>query len=469
MVEYPSNQTQAITLNQNYFTEIEYVLKFTNNAADGASYCFRVRNNGTADLNSYTQVAKITTAGVPGITISGTVYTDEGITTSTAGWTVSLVVNGTWTASTTASTTDGSFVFSNVTPPSAGTPIAVYLDNSSGKGVTVTRYSGSGNLTGLDIYQNRIIVRHEDSGPITIADLDKYDSEQDPDILFTASSTAGTLTASSTSEFFVWSGKTFGAWGTGGVGGAISLADVDINGTFTATSTQTISVSGNWDATSGAFNSASSTVQFTATSPKTIKTNGSPFWNLTFNGSGGVWIFQDAATTTNDLSILAGTASSTYDFYVKGGDVTGDGTLNFTGGTFFLYGTGYFGGATNWNFYHLTFGDGTTGTTTCTSTNSITVNGNLTVTSNHTLTGSKSFTVNGGNATGDGVINLTGGTFLLDGTGNFGGASNWNFYNLTFGDGVGVATTTKTGNGDIIVSNVLTISANQTLNASSQT
>jgi hypothetical protein len=82
MVEYPSNQTQAITLNQNYFTEIEYVFKFTNNAADGTSYCFRIRNNGTADLDSYTQVAKITTTvqyGVGAIRIKGGTKLEGGV------------------------------------------------------------------------------------------------------------------------------------------------------------------------------------------------------------------------------------------------------------------------------------------------------------------------------------------------------------------------------------------------------
>jgi hypothetical protein len=403
------------------------------------------------------------------ITISGTVYTDEGSTPIGSGRTVRIKVNGAGDYST---STDANGNYSiPVIINATSDVVTVFLDGATEKAVTVTKASStSANITGLNLYQNRIIVRHEDSGPITISDLDKYDSEQDPDILFTASSTAGTLTASSTSEFFVWSGKTFGSWGTGGAGGTISLADVDIRGTFTVTSSQTIFVSGNWDATTTAvFNSASSTVTFTATTGKTIRTNGKAFWNLTFNSSGGVWTFLDAATTTNDLTITAGTASSTYDMRVYGGDITGDGILNWTGGTFYLAGNGYFGGTNPWNFNNLTFGTGSAGTTTCTSTNSITVNGNLTVSSSHTLTGSKSFTVNGGDATGDGVINLTGGTFLLDGTGNFGGASNWNFYNLTFGDGVGVATTNKTGNGNITVSNVLTISTNQTLNASSQT
>jgi len=128
--------------------------------------------------------------------------------------------------------------------------------------------------------------------------------------------------------------------------------------------------------------------------------------------------------------------------------------------------TGSFGGDTNWTFYHLTFGDNLDAeTTTLSGTGSITANGNLTVAANQTLTGSKDITVNGGNATGDGPINLTGGTFTLDDTGNFGGASGWTFYDLTFGDGTDQSTTTAASSGNVTSTNVLTISDNQYLKA----
>ena len=60
MVEDPSNQTGAITLNQSYFTEVEYNFQFTDNAGDdGPTYCFRVTNASIA-LDNYTKVATIT-------------------------------------------------------------------------------------------------------------------------------------------------------------------------------------------------------------------------------------------------------------------------------------------------------------------------------------------------------------------------------------------------------------------------
>ncbi|MFA5386929.1 MAG: hypothetical protein WC322_00850 [Candidatus Paceibacterota bacterium] len=344
-----------------------------------------------------------------GATVSGTVFTDEGSTTSTVGSVINLAIDGVWTASTTVSTMDGSYAFVGVSQPATSTVLTVYTSNAAELGNTVTRYLGSGDVAGLDIYQNHIIVRHEDDGPITITDLDQYDTDDDATyMLYTANAGAGTLTVNSTStEFFVWTGDTFSV---GDVSGAISLAGVDINGTFIATSTQTISVSGDWDATGGTFTSASSTVQFTATTTgKTITVNENPFYNLTFNGSGGEWTLQDAATTTNDLTITAGTALSSYDMAVQGGDVTGDGVLYWTGTSSFLVrGTGNFGGSTLWRFYDLIFGDGNEATTTNPGSDYILIGNSLTIASNHTL--------NAGSATWD--LAGQGTPFIVNGTFN---------------------------------------------------
>jgi len=88
MVEDPSNQTASSTLAKDYFTEHEYVFKLTSNAGDGTTYCFRLSNSGS-DLNSYTNVAKITTTGasIYSVTVSDGEITygilDIGSSTST--------------------------------------------------------------------------------------------------------------------------------------------------------------------------------------------------------------------------------------------------------------------------------------------------------------------------------------------------------------------------------------------------
>ncbi len=61
-VESTSNQSGAITLAQNQYTEVEYVFQANTNATDGGVYCFRVTNAGTA-LNSADVIAQVTLAG----------------------------------------------------------------------------------------------------------------------------------------------------------------------------------------------------------------------------------------------------------------------------------------------------------------------------------------------------------------------------------------------------------------------
>jgi hypothetical protein len=56
VVESPSNQTSSSTLQQNQFTEVEYSIEFTSNAAD-SSYCFRTTNAGI-ELDTYLLVAE---------------------------------------------------------------------------------------------------------------------------------------------------------------------------------------------------------------------------------------------------------------------------------------------------------------------------------------------------------------------------------------------------------------------------
>ena len=61
-VESTSNQSGAITLANNQYTEVEYVFQANTNATDGGVYCFRVTNAGTA-LDSADVVAQVTLAG----------------------------------------------------------------------------------------------------------------------------------------------------------------------------------------------------------------------------------------------------------------------------------------------------------------------------------------------------------------------------------------------------------------------
>jgi uncharacterized protein (TIGR02145 family) len=363
--------------------------------ANGSAAAITATNSTDSGNNVNWDISACATA----IAVSGKVYSNEGTSALLSGPIVNLYVNSTLAGTTTASTTDGSYSIPNVLA-TAGQTITVYLDNNAATGTTVTVSQGT-NLSGLDIYQNHIIVRNDKAGAeLSIADMSYWDKDNDPDIKFTATTTGtDTLVVDSPYELYVW-GSSNGKFKPNGNVTTYDLKIASSTSVYTASGTEAISVGGNWWATSSAnFVAASSTVTFTSTvSTTTITTGGAAFYNLTFNGSNGVWTFQDAATTTNDLTITAGTASSSYNMYVYGGDVTGNGTLNWASSTFMVDGTGNFGGTPNWNFYNLTFGNGAVpaATTTAGSTGTTTVSNVLTIAANQTLNaGSKVWEIDG--------------------------------------------------------------------------
>src|SRR3989344_4731924 len=105
-----------------------------------------------------------------------------------------------------------------------------------------------------------------------------------------------------------------------------------------------------------------------------------------------------------------------------GGDFTNEGTFNKTNPqttTFAATATGHTITDGAENFDSITFNGASGGWSFADAT---TVDVDLTMTAG-TLSGTSDITINGGDVTGDGTITLTGGTFLVDTTGNFGGAT----------------------------------------------
>ena len=350
-------------------------------ASQGASDCnVRANTGGTITMTNFSGTYSGeaydcdnggTVTWVSGITIAGTVYSDEGTTRLSGGPTVRVKVNGAGDYSAAASNSGcpsspcGNYSIASITADS-GTVLTIYLDEATPNATTVSISSGA-DLTGIDLYQNRVIVRYETGSSITNTNLDQYDSGNegdgvDGDIGFTV--TAGALTVSNTRELHVWTGKTFTPGGTvtTNTGGSGVGGDVHIVGTFTATTTESHSVGGSWTDT-GTFNPASSTVTFAATSgTKNITTTGSSFYNLIINGSGGEFQPQDAMVVTNDLTVTAGTLSGTNNVTVNGAAVGTAGVINLTGGTFehSVSSSKNFGpttASTNWTFTNLTFGN----------------------------------------------------------------------------------------------------------------
>src|SRR3989344_6055212 len=174
---------------------------------------------------------------------------------------------------------------------------------------------------------------------------------------------------------------------------------IDNGGTLTVSTTNAITVSGNWS-NSGTFTAASGTVTFSSTA--TGKTLGGTmtgatgkFYNLTFNGAAGGWTFSNAVEVANDFNgtngaITAGNQNLTVtrDFTLANtagvSYTAGSSTLNIarhyndTGDKFahdtstvIMSGTGTFTSASGSQYYNLQWGS--SGFTTTISTNSFDV------------------------------------------------------------------------------------------------
>ena len=118
------------------------------------------------------------------------------------------MVNGVQTQTTVTDAT-GRFTFSP-DEYSQNDILTLYLDTDGGApGVTVT-VAGADDITDLDVYQNRLITRHDNAGSLTNTQLNTADDSGDTDISAIYSvDGSNNLTMQSGKELFVWAGDTF--------------------------------------------------------------------------------------------------------------------------------------------------------------------------------------------------------------------------------------------------------------------
>ena len=407
------------------------------------------------------------------ITVAGKVYQDAGVTPLVGGTcdgvtnVVRIVVDGVTTYDGTCSAADGSFSIAGVVV--VGDPtITVYLNNASGgeKAVAVTR-TPTQNISDLDLYANRLIVRNEDSASTTFAQLAIFDKTNDSDLPFEAATGTGAfLTTDPNTELYVWSGSEFAPEGdvtlkanayNNSYDGTLVLGD---NSTFAVFSTSTLTVGGRFVVgTSSIFTPASSTVIFNATTTgKSV--NGSSainFNELVFSGIGGSWNVGTDIVVSGDLEINNGTVTGTDDITVSG-SLIGDGLLSMGSGTTTLTHGGNLGGSTAWTFYNLAFGNGSVvGTTTPLFNATTTIGGQLYIANAHFVNAGGTKWDLAGTGTvfsGSGTYNYATSTIRYSGAGA--SVASRDYYNLDINAAVASPTYTATGLG-IHVHNNLSI------------
>lgn len=413
------------------------------------------------------------------VTISGTVYADDGVTplvTSTCGTgaPVTVVIEGGSTYTGACNGADGTYSIAGVTI--IGDPsVTIYLDNAdNGEEAAVVTKTVTADITDLDLYGNRVITRHEDTDPLTIANLAAFDSSDDADLNFTAATgTTDVLAVEAGTELHVWATTTFTP------GGPVTLHANATGDTFDGTlhlgadatynAGATTTVGGSVDLEAGATYVPGTTalVMNATTTGKTIDTASDEvitLYELQFTGVGGGWNINGNASTTADIYVATGTVTGTGDITVDNGSFYGDGLVSLGGGYVVIEDTNTLGGVQGWTFNDLTLGTGATvGTTTPGSTATTTVGGVLTIGTAHFLdAGSSTW-----NLSGTGAVFVENGTFLEDtSTVVYSGAGatdilSTEYYNLTLSAAASSPTYTATGLG-IQVFNDLVIGSSGT-------
>jgi hypothetical protein len=327
------------------------------------------------------------------LTLSGRVYSDEGSTVSSvcdgATQNILLRVAGLTTYQASCAAGTGLYSISNVSY-SPGDSFVLWIDGEAEKAAVVSEDPVT-NINNLDLYENRVIVRHEGSDPLSILDMSLWDSSDDADIPFTAvDASPDTLTLPANRKLLVWTGKEFEPGGnvtlSGGGGGAAydGTLELQANAIFDATGAESHTIGGSFIMGTGAtFDDETSTFTFTTSGAgRTIDTNEESFSTLVMNGTGSWTVTNATLTVGNDLTITQGTLT------LPTGTTTIAGSFQNTGGSFVQNGGSMYFTATGAETIRT--GGGAFGTTT--------------------FTGGGTWTYQGGNATTTGDFTILSGT-----------------------------------------------------------
>lgn len=196
------------------------------------------------------------------ISISGTVYSDEGTTAIGSGYTVAVSVNGNTSAGSDITDATGAYLLTGIAV-NTGSVITLYLDNHSEDAVTITISNGT-DLTNVDLYQNYLIVRDEITGDsIRNVDLDVADNNGDTDISALYSTNGTSLTVADAKRLLIPTGHTFSPKGD------VTVERLIINGTYVMPANGTLKITG-----SGTPLTGSGSLDTTTNTPNTVEYTG---------------------------------------------------------------------------------------------------------------------------------------------------------------------------------------------------
>lgn len=410
------------------------------------------------------------------ITYSGTVYANDNDTGPIATTTVRIVINGVDKGT---ATTDGAGNYSKtlfatstidwgVEVGTSGEGLIQYLDNGvSPFGSAATITSGT-NIAGMRIYQNNVIIRNDNGGATTNAQIaTALGAFSDADIKFSVS--AGNLTVSGGHTLYLAGNFTPGGVVTcdetaaGAADGRLKLSsgtltegafthtikgNVVIAGGFTSTvAASELDVSGSWDDSLAGFIETNGLVKFNrGAGTSTAKTGtGNTFFNVVIATTGGGSVQIDAGSS--DFQVAGNFTISSGTFDPNGKNMVISGNWDDSGGTFTpSSGNVTFSGtgtsnvtalATN-GFYDLTISS----TVTVVPANALDINNALSMNSGTFTPGAFNHKVGGNLNFSGGNFAPTAGTITFDGAGaqNVLIQATQNFFNFVVSKSAGTLT-----------------------------
>ena len=292
-------------------------------------------NANGGDLYSSRIIVR-TVVNPPAITISGRVFTDEGVTQLAVAGKVIKARFGTTTAgifSTSTIAANGFWQIPNIFTTSffLGMPIHVWMDgDASFRAFTFTKASSTSayDIKNLDLYRSRVIVKHEATTgtSTTNADLGAYDADDDGDIQYYAN--GGTLEVKKEQELHIAAGSEFAPGGAVTLHGNASTTNPDgdlhlptglrqdgvASTSILTMAANNLTLAGSWFASSTSifFQSELNGVVFNSTSTvqKIIVATTTEFFSINFTGTNGAWTFGSNAATTTDIALTSGTVTA---------------------------------------------------------------------------------------------------------------------------------------------------------------
>lgn len=294
-------------------------------------YNVNVTDMTDSSITAYTSSFSNTTwtEGSCGISITGTCdqYDRSTDCTDDGSNQFRVAINGSLQAQV-DTTVDGTINITGVTAPNNGDIVTVFIDGNAdtNEAVAVTKYDGSGNISGIVLYQRHLTLGSDDNPTLSNADIDAYDNSvsADEDIFFDIDGNDDlTVDAVSTytDEYLYIKSSTIYRPGASNSSN-VNATHLEIDGTLQADG-NIYSINGNWQ-NDGTFTANTSQVTFTSTSTgRTLAgamTGSNEFYNLTFSGSGGGWTFSAAVETGNDFTLNIGTITASNNNLTVGRD-----------------------------------------------------------------------------------------------------------------------------------------------------